>query len=183
MKKTLLSIVTFGLLVCFSCKAPMELPKNLSKSRLLVLKYQELPEPENGGLKKWGVSRYNKTVAANNIKLEKAFIKYPFDYKLVTEEEIADNMAGAETVYVLKNGKTSVTAGAKYTRVANMATGSASSGGSNDKKTEVVLENLTLHRKKVLGKFRSGTAKMAPDFVKAAKKIAPKKKLPAKKKK
>jgi len=124
-------------------------------------------------------------LAANNIKLEKAFNKYPFDYKLVTEEEIADNMEGAETVYIFKNGKSALTTSAKVTRVTNMAamaSGRARSGGSNEKKTEVILENATLHRKKVLGTSKTGTASRAPDFVKAAKKIAPKKKLSSKKK-
>jgi len=57
--------------------------------------------------------------------------------------------------------------------------------GQRKLKIELVLrtrENATLHRKKVLGTSKTGTASRAPDFVKAAKKIAPKKKLSSKKK-
>lgn len=164
-----LILVAFVLLQ--SCAAPLKIPSDLSKSVLLVEKLptdvvevnekgkKEVKERKVGG---W-VSMFNRRANAKN---EKVFKEYPFAYKIVSAEEVGDNIDPAKNTYFLKNGNTTTTRSVDL---------SSTTGGPRVKtkqKTKVVLENLTKNRKSTLAEVQGGVSGVSAKFVKQAKKIA-----------
>lgn len=174
-KLAILSLVIIALLQ--SCAKPLVLPSELSRSLLLIEKLptDSVVRDEKG--KKTVVERNVGGWASmlnrrSNAKIQKVFATYPFDYKIISEEEVGDNIDTKRTTYFLKNGSTVFKT--KY------MTGNAAHGGApravEVAKTKVILENLTKSRKSTLGEFSSGVAGISGKFVKSAIKMKKSKK-------
>lgn len=177
--KNLLVVLTFLVAACMNgCSPKITLPKGLNKSLLLVEKFptdsvirdekgkKKVVERKVGG---W-TSMYNRSW---NKKIEKIFASYPYDYKIVTEEEVGDNIDTSRTTYFLKNGK----------KTTSFKPNMSSTGPpvKMETKIDVVVENLSAGRKSKMCTIKNGLAGIAPKFVKMAKKQS--KSLPKSKKK
>lgn len=171
MKQTLLIIIAFAVFLQ-SCAPSLTIPSDLSKSLLLVEKLPTDSVQINAKGKKEVVDRKvggweSMLNRRQNTKVQKIFASYPFAYRIVSAEEVGDNIDPNKTTYVLKNGTTVFKT--------KLMTGNAAHGGAPREvrvpKTKVVLENLTKGRKSVLGELQGGVSGIAGKFVKAAMKI------------
>jgi hypothetical protein len=167
MKNLLFAFTLLSASLFIGCSPKITLPKGLNKGLLLVEKFpvDSVIRDENGKKKvvekKVGgwTSMYNR---AWNKKIEKVFATYPYDYKIVTEEEVGDYIDPKRATYFLKNGK-------KTTKIThNMS--SSGPAVKMETKFDVIVENLSAGRKSKLCTIKNGLAGIAPKFVKMAKK-------------
>ncbi len=174
MKK--LTFIAFAVAVALqSCSPALTIPSDLSRSLLLVEKLPTDSVEVNAKGKKEVVDRKVGGWASMlnrraNAKTQKVFLQYPFEYKIVTADEVGDNINPAKTTYFLKNGSSQTT-----TRVSVSSTTGAPRT-SRQTKTKVVLENLTKSKKSTLGEVTGGVSGLSGKFVKAAVKMKKSKK-------
>lgn len=152
-----------------SCAPGLSIPSDLRKSLLLVEKLptdsvalndkgkKEVVDRKVGG---WA-SMLNRRA---NAKTEKVFKGYPFAYKMVTIDEVGDNIDPSKTTYFLKNGNSTRSQSVRVSSSGNPSV-------STKVKTKVVLENLTKPRKSILGEVQGGVSGLSGSFVKAAVKL------------